>query len=62
MLAENPHIKYIKSRRGYVLSEYSTEELKVEYKTLDAVTVPGAEIQVDRTYVVPAGAPALHRA
>ncbi|MCT1909936.1 alkaline phosphatase D family protein [Brachybacterium paraconglomeratum] len=62
VLAENPHIKYIKSRRGYVLSEYSTEELKVEYKTLDAVTVPGAEIQVDRTYVVPAGAPALHQA
>ncbi|WP_210388813.1 alkaline phosphatase [Brachybacterium sp. HMSC06H03] len=62
VLAENPHIKYIKSRRGYVLSEYSTAELKVEYKTLDAVTVPGAEIQVDRTYVVPAGAPALHQA
>ena len=61
VLAENPHIKYIKSRRGYVLSEYSTEELRVDYKTLAEVTRPGAEIQVDRTYVVPAGEPALHR-
>jgi alkaline phosphatase D len=62
VLAENPHIKYIRSRRGYVLSEYSTEELRVEYKTLAAVTRPGEEIGVDRTYVVPAGEPALHEA
>ena len=33
----------------------------MDYKTLAEVTRPGAEIQVDRTYVVPAGEPALHR-
>ncbi|MGP5097914.1 alkaline phosphatase D family protein [Brachybacterium alimentarium] len=60
--AENPHIKYIRGRRGYVLSEYSTDELRVDFKTLPAVTRPDAEIGIDRTYVVPAGEPALHEA
>lgn len=60
VLAENPHIKYIRGRRGYVLSEYSPDELRVEYKTIPEVTRPDAEVSVDRTYVVPAGEPALH--
>ncbi|MGO2359951.1 MAG: alkaline phosphatase D family protein [Brachybacterium tyrofermentans] len=60
--AENPHVRYIRGRRGYVLSEYSTEELRVDYKTLPAVTVPDAEASIDRTYVVPAGEPSLHEA
>ena len=60
VLAENPHIKYIRGRRGYVLSEYSTDELRVDFKTIPAVTRPDAEVSIDRTYVVPAGEPGLH--
>lgn len=60
--AENPHIRYIRGRRGYVLSEYSTQELRVDYKTVSAVTVPDAEASIDRSYLVPAGEPGLHEA
>lgn len=60
VLAENPHIKYIRGRRGYVLSEYSTEELTAEFKTIPAVTTPDAPVSVDRTFVIPAGEPGLH--
>ncbi|MFC0673656.1 alkaline phosphatase D family protein [Brachybacterium hainanense] len=58
--AENPHIKYIRGRRGYVLSEYSTTELRVDYKTVSAVTTPDAPVSIDRTFLVPAGEPGLH--
>ncbi|EWS80970.1 alkaline phosphatase D family protein [Brachybacterium phenoliresistens] len=60
--AENPHIRYIRGRRGYVLSEYSTDALRVDYKTVSAVTVPDAEVSIDRSYLVPAGEPGLHEA
>ncbi|HEX7349791.1 MAG TPA: alkaline phosphatase D family protein [Brachybacterium sp.] len=62
VLAENPHIKYIRGRRGYVLSELSTEELRAEFTTIPAVTIPDAPVSVDRTYIVPAGEPGLHQA
>ncbi|MGP5090419.1 alkaline phosphatase D family protein [Brachybacterium tyrofermentans] len=60
--AENPHIKYIRGRRGYVFSEYSAEELRVDFKTVSAVTTPDAPVSIDRSFVVPAGEPALHEA
>lgn len=62
VLAENPHIKYIRGRRGFVLSEYTPTELQVDFMTIPAVTVPDAEASVDRRYIVPAGEPALHEA
>ncbi|TCO23505.1 alkaline phosphatase D [Kribbella steppae] len=59
VLAENPHIKYIQNRRGYVSMSITKHELTADFKVLQYVTRLNQPISTGRRYVVPAGAPQL---
>lgn len=60
VLAENPHIKYIADRRGYLSMRLERRRLTADFMTMPYVTGHGAPISTDRRYVVPAGEPGLH--
>jgi alkaline phosphatase D len=55
--ADNPHIKYHSSRRGYIACAATPRELRAEFKILDRVSVPGQPVRVGGTVVVEAGRP-----
>ena len=59
-LAENPHIKYFKNRRGYVRTRFTATELRADFRILPYVTRPGAEAQTAATFHVEDRDPALH--
>ena len=43
-LAENPHLRWADSRRGYVLVELTPEALRAEFRTLPHVSRPSAPV------------------
>lgn len=59
VLAENPHVKYIRNRRGYISLGVSKDEIRADFKIVPYVSKPGAPISVDRSYLIPAGKPGL---
>jgi alkaline phosphatase D len=59
-LAENPHIKFFKNRRGYVRTRFTAGELRADFRILPYVTTAGAEAQTAATFVVEDRNPALH--
>lgn len=59
--AENPHLKYQGSRRGYVSCVMTPTETRADFKTLPYVSKPGAPIHVARSFVVPSGNPGLQK-
>ncbi|MGD7706139.1 alkaline phosphatase D family protein [Microlunatus sp. Y2014] len=61
VLAENPHVRYIANRRGYVSTTISRTEATARFRTVSAVTTPGAPVSTDAEFVVPRGEGALHR-
>jgi len=48
VLAENPHIKYLANRRGYVSMTLDRDQMRADFKTMPYVTTPGAPISTDR--------------
>ena len=50
-LAENPHIKSINRKRGYVRNIITPSEWTADYRIVDVVTTPGAPASTRATFV-----------
>ena len=62
VLAENPHIKYCNSRRGYLRCDVGRDVWHSDFLTMPFVSQPGAPIAVDASWVVESGRPGLQPA
>ncbi|MQA95450.1 MAG: alkaline phosphatase [Streptosporangiales bacterium] len=58
-LAENPHIKYINRRRGYVRNVVTRDAWTATYRTVDFVTRPGAPLVDRATFTIEDGHPGV---
>ncbi|MGE0441171.1 MAG: alkaline phosphatase [Gemmatimonadales bacterium] len=61
-LAENPHIKFTNSRRGYVRCRFDQKQWLADYRVVPYVTRPGAPISTARSFRIEAGRPGLEDA
>ncbi|MEV8021170.1 alkaline phosphatase D family protein [Streptomyces sp. NPDC086554] len=55
----NPHMKFYNGRRGYVTVGLGQEFARADFKTVPAVTTPGAPISTAASFVTEAGNPGL---
>ena len=55
--AENPHIKYINRRRGYVRNVLTRDAWMADYRVVEVVTVPGGPITTRASFVIEDGRP-----
>ena len=60
LLAENPHIKFVNTQRGYIVCDVTRRRWPSEYKTVPYVTTPGAPISTRATFTVLSEVPELH--
>ena len=60
LLAENPHIKFVNTQRGYVVCDVTRRRWRSEYKVVPFVTAPGAPIATRTTFTVLGDEPGLH--
>ncbi|MFD5079398.1 alkaline phosphatase D family protein [Streptomyces sp. NPDC058371] len=51
----NPHLKFYNGRRGYVTVELGREEARADFKTVPAVTTPGAPLTTAASFVTEVG-------
>ncbi|WP_172386010.1 alkaline phosphatase [Streptomyces sp. MNP-20] len=58
----NPHLKFYNGRRGYVTVALGRDEARADFKTVSAVTTPGAPLATAASFVTEAGNPGLHPA
>ncbi|MGW0331495.1 alkaline phosphatase D family protein [Streptomyces sp. NPDC003011] len=58
----NPHLKFYNGRRGYVRVELGQQEAQADFRTVSAVTTPGAAVTTAASFVVEAGSPGLQPA
>ncbi|SDD98494.1 alkaline phosphatase D family protein [Actinokineospora iranica] len=61
VLAENPHLKFSKNRRGYIRTRFTADELRADYRVLPYVRTAGAQAETAATFVVEDRDPTLHR-
>ncbi|MFJ4712074.1 alkaline phosphatase D family protein [Streptomyces sp. NPDC088785] len=61
-LARNPHMKHYNGQRGYVTVRLGESEARADFKTVPAVTVPGAPLTTAASFRTEPGNPGLHRA
>jgi phosphodiesterase/alkaline phosphatase D-like protein len=61
-LAENPHIRFVNNRRGYVRTRVTPGELQADFQVVPFVSRPGAAVQTRASFVVLDQEPALHPA
>ncbi|HZX38743.1 MAG TPA: alkaline phosphatase D family protein [Streptomyces sp.] len=57
--AANPHMKFYNGRRGYVTVTLGEQQARADFKTVSAVTTPGAPIITAASFVTEAGDPGL---
>jgi alkaline phosphatase D len=62
MLAQNPHIKFYNSHRGYVRCTVTPSSWTTDIRTLPYVRRPGAPIGTRASFVVESGRPGAHPA
>ena len=62
VLAENPHIRFVNNRRGYVRTRVTPGELQADFQVVPFVSRPGAAVQTRASFVVLDQEPALHPA
>ncbi|WP_405808631.1 alkaline phosphatase D family protein [Streptomyces sp. NBC_00210] len=55
----NPHLKFYNGRRGYVTVTLGEQQARADFKTVGAVTKPGAPITTAASFVTEAGNPGL---
>ncbi|MFF2727975.1 alkaline phosphatase D family protein [Streptomyces sp. NPDC058008] len=55
----NPHLKFYNGRRGYALVTLGTELARADFRTVSAVTTPGAPVSTAGSFVTEAGNPGL---
>ncbi|NIH87748.1 alkaline phosphatase D family protein [Amycolatopsis granulosa] len=54
-LQENPHIKFINRRRGYVRNTITPAAWTADYRVVDYVSRPGAPVRTRASFVIEAG-------
>jgi alkaline phosphatase D len=62
VLADNPHARYLNSRRGYVRCAVTPREWRVDYRVVPYVSTPGAGISTDASFVLTHGRSSAERA
>jgi alkaline phosphatase D len=62
VLAENPHLKFFKNRRGYVLTRFTANELRSDFRILPYVRTPDAPVTTAASFVTEDRVPTLHPA
>jgi alkaline phosphatase D len=62
VLAENPHIKFYKNRRGYVRTRFTATEMRADFQILPHVRTPDGPASTAAAFVVADGDPTLHPA
>jgi alkaline phosphatase D len=60
-LADHPSLKWANNRRGYVVCSVSRDEWRADYRTVDYVARPGAEIKTASSWRVEHGRPGVQR-
>ncbi|UNZ06293.1 Alkaline phosphatase D precursor [Streptomyces rimosus subsp. rimosus] len=58
-MAANPHMKFYNGRRGYVTVTLDREKARADFRTVSAVTKPGAPVVTAGSFVSEAGDPGL---
>jgi len=58
-LSENPHIRFINRRRGYVRNVVTPTEWTADYRTVDYVSTPGAPLKDRARFVIGDGVPGV---
>jgi alkaline phosphatase D len=58
-LAENPHIRFTNSQRGYVMTRYRRDHLLADFRVLPYVSRPGARASTRASFVVEDRRPGL---
>jgi alkaline phosphatase D len=61
-LAENPHLRFYKNRRGYVRSHFTADELTTDFRILPYVRTPDAPVSTAASFVTEDRVAALHPA
>jgi alkaline phosphatase D len=56
----NPHLRYQSSRRGYVRTRITSDELRVDFRQVPYVSRPGADVATGASFVVPDREPTLN--
>ena len=59
LLAENPHIKFVNSQRGYIVCDVTSRRWRTDYRVVPFVTTEGAPISTRASFVVDARNPGL---
>ncbi|MEU9999855.1 alkaline phosphatase D family protein [Streptomyces sp. NPDC050848] len=59
LTAANPHLKFYNGRRGYVTVALGQDSARADFRTVAAVTTPGAPVTTAGSYVTEAGNPGL---
>ncbi|SOD59071.1 alkaline phosphatase D [Streptomyces zhaozhouensis] len=58
----NPHLRFYDGRRGYVVVTLDADEARAEYRVVDRVTTPDADVATAATFTTTAGEPGLRPA
>jgi alkaline phosphatase D len=62
VLAENPHLKFFKNRRGYVRTTFTARELTADFRVLPFVRTPDAPVSTAASFVTEDRVSVLHPA
>jgi alkaline phosphatase D len=54
-LAENPHIRFANTQRGYLRARLTRQELQADFRVIPFVTQPGAPVSTRQSFRVDAG-------
>ncbi|WP_217249033.1 alkaline phosphatase [Streptomyces sp. AC602_WCS936] len=55
----NPHMKFYNGKRGYVRAELDRQATRLDFRTVSAISTPGAPITTAASFVTEAGNPGL---
>ncbi|GAA2452736.1 alkaline phosphatase D family protein [Streptomyces glaucus] len=58
-LRANPHLRFYDGRRGYVRVGLGRSDARIDFRTVPAVTTPGAPVTTAASFVTEVGAPGL---
>ncbi|WP_129668915.1 alkaline phosphatase D family protein [Phytoactinopolyspora endophytica] len=59
---ENPHLRYNNNRRGYVSCRLDSQTYSADFRVVDRVSEPDAQLRTDASYVIEAGDPRAQEA
>jgi alkaline phosphatase D len=62
VMADNPHVKFHNSQRGYVRCTVTPERWTTDYRVVAFVSRPGASVETRASMIVENGRPGVHRA